>query len=82
MDMFKNLVLLQTDITALYSYFPNADNRIEFYGISDDKSRKKGQLLGYIANSGEKAVKLTFTWGEVQLCWRQARRLLYFMECR
>lgn len=61
--MFQDSVLLHSDSTTLYSYFPYADNRIEFYGCSDDDYRKEGQLLGYIANTGEKAVKIMFTWG-------------------
>lgn len=62
--MLQDSVLLYSDSTTLYSYFPFADNKIEFYGCSDDDSRKEGQLLGYIANTGEKAIVITFTWGE------------------
>ncbi len=36
---------------------------MSFYSNSDDESHKQGQLLGYIANTGEKAIKIIFTWG-------------------
>ncbi len=61
--MLQDSVLLQSNRATLCSYFPHADNKIEFCGNSDDESHKQGQLLGYIANTGEKAIKITFTWG-------------------